>query len=173
MMAAPAVLHADVTAEEKESILQFVHDRIDVKTELIDDEVLSKFSSTRFFEVKLIEKRPGGAVSTETLMLLKEGDEFKRLEPMGSTKPCKQLMNVFEKKMIIQGEEDAKLVEAALDLLYPMGRFDKKHQKIYKEGDKWTFIRGDIFDNLQGFQFTVDDQGVVTAINYTTGIKKE
>lgn len=173
MIAAPSFVHAGATDKEKERIKKFVHDRIEIKTELIDNEGLAQLSSTRFFEVKLIEKRPGGAVSTETLRLFKEGDEFKRLDPMGSSKPCEQLMKVFEKKIIIQGAEDAKRVEAALDLLYPVGRFDVQHKKIYQDGDQWTFVRGDIFDKLQGFQFTVDNQGVVTAIHYTTAIKKE
>lgn len=172
MITIPSLVHAGATEEEKDNIEKYVRDRNKINIELLDGEALSKFSSTRFFKVEVVEKKPGGATMTETLMLVKEGDELNPLGFLGSTMRCEQLMKVFDKKMIISENEDAKAVEAALDLIYPVDNFDQVHKKIYKEGDQWTFIRGDIFDNLKGFQFTVNNEGVVTAINYTTGIKK-
>ncbi|MDX1679353.1 MAG: hypothetical protein R3242_01365 [Akkermansiaceae bacterium] len=172
LLAISSALQAEVTDEEKKGIKAYVFGRDELKCELLNDENLSALSSARFYEVKVVRKNPSGSVSTETLRVVKDGGDYVELDWLGSTMKCDQLTRLFDKKIVIKNEEDAKSLEAALDLIYPLGTFDEEHRKIYREGNKWIFVRGDIFDNLKGFQFTVDDEGTVTSIDYRTDIKQ-
>ena len=166
---APLTIHAEVTDEEIKSIKNYVLDRYTIEPKLLTTGDLSKVTTKKIFEVKVIQTTIAGAIKTETLRLMKDDGGLVQLIRPGSTKKCEELVRLFNREITINNAEEARVVERALDTVFPIGTFDKKHKKLYREGKKWIFIRGDIFMNLQGFVFTIDDQGHITSIDYSTG----
>jgi len=59
----------------------------------------------------------------------------------------------------------AKFFQDALDILFPLGHFDKKHKKYYQKGEKWFFIRGETFNKKTGVVVTIDNKGKIVKIN--------
>lgn len=173
-------MYADVTDREKESIEKYaqshkayVQNNSKINIKLIDDEGLRRFSSMRLFKVNIVTQDTENISMTTTFLMLKEGDEMQRLKMLSTTEPCEQLMKIFDKGVVIKSDQDAKLVEAALDVIYQVSSMDQKHKEIFQDGDQWIFIRDDMRDKFKAFQFTVDDKGTVTAIHYTKTLSKE
>ncbi len=88
------------------------------------------------------------------------------------------LTKIINKNFKIASLADARDFEIALSFLYPNRALTSMHKDnlfgkkmIYKKADEWVFVRFVIFDTVEGFVVTVDNDGLITRVRYSYNLQ--
>jgi hypothetical protein len=76
------------------------------------------------------------------------------------------LFSILKENISLKSEKDIIIFESALDKLYPVSDYSKKHKMHMKSGNIWYFIRGDFFGTKHGFKVSIDQTSKITGIDY-------
>jgi hypothetical protein len=169
----PAIA-GDLTAEDQATIQAEILKRFTVTTKQIDVPALEKVFDGIFIDARLIREDPGGARSTDDILLAKRGGQIISPENTTRSQPMVKLLSLIKKDFRISDDADAKVFEEALDAIYPIStRRDNDEKVIRQDGKIWMFVRGNFMRTLQGFIVNTDAQGKITGLSYDLKIAKE
>jgi len=136
---------------------------------------LAKVTDGVVYDVKVTITGPNSRQS-HRIKVIKEGKAVSKLSSPTTNQSCPVLKKMIKKKFALKTEQDARILEAALDELYPIsdsfGGRDKKVKAIKRQGANFIFVRGVFFKKLSGFIFETDGKGAVTDVKYSLRIKK-
>lgn len=77
----------------------------------------------------------------------------------------KNLLPLVRKDFALKTEEDAKALEAAIDLIFPL-IMDEGVKAHNKTGNKWFFVRSKYFEDKTAYVVTIDANSKITGIIY-------
>ncbi len=151
-----------VSLKDRNSIKKLLNKNITTNKSLLVSKELEIVFDAIFYNIAIIttEKDETGSMkSTENIKAVKNNkDEFLLFKEISD-------MTKIIKKDFILNPKTAKFFQDALDILFPLGHFDKKHKKYYQKGEKWFFIRGETFNKKTGVVVTIDNKGKIVKIN--------
>jgi len=161
----------ELTQKEISGIDAYINKKISFDRKRVESTILPKVFEAVFYDVKINYHFTDGK-SFKTIMLVKGKSGIVEIEECSSTGGMPALQSIIKKDFKIKSDADSLLFEEALDVLYPLGGFDKKKKERYKIGNDWYFIRGTFFSNKKGFIVSVNEKGNITKIKYDLGIKR-
>lgn len=138
-------------------------------------DALGKVFAAKFFKLGVSVGADGMSVD---LVVAKSGDNLLEVTTPSTTADMPDFKTLFKPDFKLKTDADAKSLQAALDLLYPIderfsdGKEDIKAKTFKHTGTTWTFIRGKFFDDFKGFIVKIDANGTVTSVEYSLNIKK-
>ncbi len=174
ILIATTVFADPLTDEESKALEAEVMRRITTEAKKVESEALGKAFAATFYEVD-VKVSQGSSSQTVGLQLARVGGQFVDVDKPTTNQSTPWLLKMLRPEFRLTSEADAKVFEAALDAIYPIHTFgDKESPKaIRNEGSKWIFVRGTFFDDVSGYIVTTDEEGVVTAVDYSLRIKKQ
>ncbi len=174
LLITPTVAAAPMTDEESKAVEAEVRRRITTKTKKLDSDALNKAFVASLYEVD-VKVSQGNSSQTVGLQLARVDGKFVDVEKPTTNQSMPWLKKILRPEFRLKSDPDAKVFEAALDAIYPISTFgNKKSPKaIRHDGNKWIFVRGTFFDDVSGYIVTTDDEGAVTAVDYSLRIKKQ
>ena len=109
--------------------------------------------------------------------MLKTDEGISPFEGPTTNQDCPWLTKIIKKEFKLKTDEDAKVLEAALDVLYPIsdhfGGRDHKAKAIRKEDGRFVFVRGVFFKDLKGFVVETGENGSISKVSYSLKLEKE
>ena len=145
---------------------KYIKSRLTTKAEVITSPEMTAVFAGNFYKVDLdYTVENGGWSSSMGTMYLSNGS-VKELEELSTDKELPVLLTLVNPAFRLKGEADAKILEAALDRLFPLNSIDERSRRHYFKNNLWYFIRGKFFDDEQGFVFTPDGDGKILLIQY-------
>jgi len=136
---------------------------------------LAKVTDGVVYNVKVTIKGPDSRQSSR-IKVIKEGKSISKLDSPSTNQSCPGLKKMIRKEFTLKTEQDAKVLEAALDELYPIsdsfGGRDKKAKAIKRDGANFIFVRGVFFKKLKGFIVETDGKGAITDVKSSLQIEK-
>ena len=162
---------AGLSADERAFFDKHMSDIVKVEPSRMDEPALKKVFDAPFFDVKVTINQGGSETQTSDVKVARVGQELVNVSLPSTTEQMPKLKQMFKPTFKLRSEQDAKAVEAALDVLYPIsnsfGGEDLKAKAIKHAGNKWMFIRGAFFQKHKGFAFTTGADGAITAVEYS------
>ncbi len=173
LLVTSTVFAAPMTDEESKAVEAEVMRRITTSTKKLDSEALSKAFVASFYEVD-VKVSQGNSSQTVGLQLARVDGKFLDVDSPTTNQSTPWLKKMLRPEFRLKSDEDAKVLEAALDAIYPISTFHNKKspKEIRHDGNKWIFVRGTFFDDVSGYIVTTDADGAVTAVDYSLRIKK-
>ncbi len=151
-----------VSLKDRKTIKKLLSKNITTNKNILISKELGLVFDAIFYNIAIItvEKDETGSMkSTENIKAVKNNkDEFSLFKEISD-------MTKIIKKNFILNSKTAKSFQDVLDILFPLGHFDKKHKKYYQKGKKWFFIRGETFNKKTGVEVTIDNKGKIVEIN--------
>jgi len=151
-----------VSLKDRNNIKKLLNKNITTNKSLLVSKELGIVFDAIFYNIAIItvEKDETGSMkSTENIKAVKNNkDEFLLFKEISD-------MTKIIKEDFILNSKTAKIFQDALDILFPLGHFDKKHKNNYQKGEKWFFIRGETFNKKTGVVVTIDKKGKIVKIN--------
>lgn len=162
---------AELSAEERAFFDKHQSDIVKVEPSPMDEPALKKVFRARFYNAKVIINQGGGGSETVEVKVARVGQDLENVSLPSTDAKMPKLKQMLSPDFKLRNNQDAKTLEAALDVLYPVSAFggddDKKAKAIKHSGNQWLFIRGAFFAKHKGFAFTTDTGGAVTAVEYS------
>lgn len=158
-----------VSADEQKFIDAHIGNIVKVEPTKLTDPSLGRVFSAAFYKVE-VKVTQGGATQSMDVTVARVGDELVEVSRPSTTEDVPALKKMINPAFSLKTEKDAKEVEAALDVLYPISKFgdkDAKGKAIKHNGNDWVFVRGAFFDHHLGFVFTTDAKGSVTGVKFS------
>lgn len=146
-------------------------DVVRLETTRLNDATFVRVFSMPFFHVKIIIKQgDGGDESMETIVA-RSGDKLVSVGRPGTDTDMPDFPKMVSPSFKLKSDADAKDMQAALDVAYPIiGDDDKKAATFRHSGTQWTFVRGKFFNNYLGFVFDTDANGTITSAKFSLKI---
>ncbi len=141
----------------------------------LTDKVLETLFTAQFYRFDIRKRQTGRNTNKrEGLTMAKVDQQYIYLEQPTTHQFLPDFQRLFKKNVQIKTLGDARIIEAALNILYPITNqyaYDSlKDTTIRKKGDQWFFIRDMYFRQLKGFIFKTDDEGNILAVSYSPNI---
>lgn len=178
-LAGTLALAAENTTEDEALIAAEVQKMFKVTSVAtkLDSPALKKVTDAAIYDVKVTVKGPDSSSTTSTIRMMKGAGGIVALKSPTTNESTPWLMDLIKKDFKLKTNEDAKTVEDALDVLYPIsdsfGGKDLKAKAIKREDGQVTFIRGEFFDHLKGFIFEIDEKGTISKVHYSLKLDQE
>lgn len=175
---AAATQHSIADTEEEKLVAEEVKKMFTVSPAItkLKSPALEAIMTAKVYDVDVTIKGPGSS-SSSRMRLLKSDDGTQILRRPNTNQKCPELKKAIKKDFKLATEKDAKTLEAALDLLYPIsGHFDGRDLKakaIRKEDGKVIFVRGTFFKKLKAFIFAIDEDGTIKEVSYTLQLERQ
>jgi hypothetical protein len=170
LLLAGPVRAAGVAPDERAFIEKHIFDFIKVEPDRLHSSALDKVFSAPVYDVE-VKITEGGGSSIVHLIVARAGDELVDLSAPSGNADLPQLKKLLNPEFKLRNEQDAQLLQDALDKLYPVrDSSDKKEKAVKHSGNAWTFIRSKFFDNHVGFIFTADADGTITGVKYSLDV---
>ena len=174
---AGTLIRAAETASEEETLVAAEVNKMYKVTSTatrLTSPALKKVTDAAIYDVKVKITGPQSS-SSSSLKVIRRNKAVTTLRYPSTNQLCPWLKTMIKKTFRLQTEENAKALEAALDVLYPLsdsfGGRDKKAKAIRREGRSVTFVRGVFFKNLKGFVFEADENGSIVNVSYSLRVK--
>ncbi|GAA4651179.1 hypothetical protein GCM10023116_34620 [Kistimonas scapharcae] len=141
----------------------------------LKDKILETLFTAQFYRFDIRKRQTGRNTNKrEGLTIAKVDQQYIYLEQPTTSQFLPDFQRLFKKGVQIKTPEDARTIEAALNILYPITNEHAynslKDKTIRKEGNQWFFIRDMFFRELKGFIFKTDDNGNILSISYSLKI---
>lgn len=140
---------------------------IKLQPERMTAEALTKVFSAIIYHVKVVAS-DGSSANT---VVARTGDQITMISIPGTTTDMPDLAKLFKPDFTLKSEADSRLMQDALDVMYPIdttfNKDDINAKAMRHTGNQWIFIRGKFFDHFRGFIITTDNSGKVTAVKWT------
>ena len=163
----------EIPEKDNSLIDNFVKSRISIEKEKIVPDTLAKVFYGTFYKINagfaFIDPDQMTSSSNE-IFNIKDG-KISVLENTNDS--ILSLLSLVRKDFYLKTPVNAKVFEACLDKIYPIGDFDTQYKAHLKIANKWYFIRGTFFDSKSGYIVTLDQNSKITNISYSMeAIKK-
>ena len=147
----------------------------EARAQPLKDKVLETLFTAQFYRFDIRKRQTGrNSNNREGLTIAKVDQQYIYLEQPTTNQFLPDLQRLLKKNALIKSMEDARIIEAALNILYPATNqyaYDNlKGKTIRQEGNQWFFIRGTYFKDLKGFIFKTDENGTILAISYSLNL---
>ena len=152
-----------VSLEDRNAIKKLLTKNITTTKKIVESTVLPKVLGVTFYniEVKISEAMEDGVTSSSSENI--QAYKTKRGKFYIFDKD-KDLIKVIKRRFKLK-KKSALLFQDALDVIIPLGYFDKKHKKYYKKGNSWYFVRGKSFGKEKGIVVKVNRRGNIKKIS--------
>jgi hypothetical protein len=157
----------DLTAGEKAFLDQHYADVIKIAPVPIVDPAVAKVFATPFYTLNVTIDDGDGGSQGSSVLVTRRDDKLVSISRPGTDGDYPAIQKMFRPGFVLKNDADAKVVQAAFDLVYPIvGDEDKKVAGFTHAGGEWTFVRGNFFDKKMGFVLATDAKGAVTGVKY-------
>lgn len=164
----PAARADDLSPEDKAFFDKHSSDIVRLEPGKVTDPTFVHVFALPVFHVKVYIKQGDGGDSTMDVMAAKMGDKLVSVGRPSSDTDLPDFPKMLNPSFKLTSDADAKDMQAAMDLIYPLITDDEKKAEGFRhEGNKWTFIRGPFFDKKIGFVLTTDAGGKVTSATFS------
>jgi len=157
---------SDLSKEQEKMLRQTLMDMIEIIPQELKSTALSQVSKARFYKVTLKIILSDNTWTGQDLHFVYDGKKFLTLGPIDTNRKMSNFRSMLSRQFKIKSKEDAQVLEAAMDTLFPVSSFDIEDKTMRQEGQKWIFIRGKFFEDEKGFVFTTDKNGRITEVEY-------
>jgi len=152
-----------VTADEIVAIDKLMESRYTVGGKGLDDEEMNLIFSAKFFNLEITTQQGEYSYSSPYLAYSFNG-EYKVLENKAG------LLSLMNKDYTIN-ERSAVQFQNVLDVLFPLGHFEKDDKDNFRKENQWMFIRDESFGEKSGIVVDFDENGKVTKIEEQSNIQ--
>jgi hypothetical protein len=167
LAATPAARADDLSPEDKAFFDKHATDIVRLEPGKVTDPTFVHVFALPVFHVKVVIKQGDGDGSMD-LVVAKMDDKLVSVSRPGTDSDLPDFPKMISPSFALKSDADAKDMQAAMDLIYPLITDDeKKAEAFHHEGNKWTFIRGPFFNNKMGFVFETDASGKITSAKYS------
>lgn len=165
-----AAVAGGLSADEQKFLDAHVGSIVQIEPTKLTNAALERVFAATFYKVEVKVKQGEGSQTTDATVA-RVGDELVEISRPSTSEEVPALKKMMSPKFTLKTDKDAKEVEAALDVLYPIsttfGDKDVKAKAIKHTGKDWVFVRGAFFDHHLGFVFTTDAKGAVTGVKFS------
>jgi len=154
-----------VSKEDREKIKALFRGQATTEKTMLDPAIINQVFNASFYKIDLVTTTVDSTdgmvstmTSTDSFMAVANGDNYSVF------KQNEELLASISEDFILN-EKSAPQFQDCLDLLFPLGHFDKKHKAFYNEANRWVFIRGESFGDKSGIVVNVDDHGEILGIS--------
>lgn len=171
--ALPLPAHAQNLPPEDQAFFdKHLSDFIRFEATKLDDALFLKVFSTPFYCVKVLIKASDGEQSSDVVLARLDGKLVSVGRP-SSDVDLPEFPKLLNPAFRLKTDDDAKVLQQALDTAYPIiGNDNKKAKSFRRAGDQWILVRGVFFDDQLGFIFTVDPTGAVKSVKFVLRLPK-
>jgi len=162
-----------VSLEDIASIKKLLNKNTTVEKKRLESTILPQVFNSMFYTVDIkttivdsSEDGVSSSSSTESFVAVSKNDNYKIL------KKEKQLLTYINKKFIL-GKKTALKFQEALDVIFPLGYWDKKKEEYFEKNGEWFFVRGESFSKKKAVVVKVDKKGEITSIRFVKDIDKK
>ncbi|MGD0582974.1 MAG: hypothetical protein ABR974_08535 [Bacteroidales bacterium] len=153
----------------------YINSKTTVEKQRIESDTLKKVFRGSFYSITPTFDHNNGKTTCDAFRIVIADGKISELEELSENKTLGFLFSLLQKGVAIRNESDAKTFQAAIDQIYPLSwsvkAEDKKHLKL---NDKWLFLRGDFFGSKEGLVVTLDQNSVISKIDFDLeAIKKK
>ncbi len=147
----------------------------EARAQPLQDKVLETVFTAQFYRLAIRKRQTGDNTNTkEGITLAKVDQEYIYLEQPTTDQPVPDLQRLIKKSFQIKTLDDARMIETALDILYPTtSRYtygSLRGNTIRQQGNQWFFIRDRFFSDLEGFIFKTNDDGNILSVSYSLNL---
>jgi hypothetical protein len=158
---------AGLSPEDQAFFDKHMSDFVKLVPKRLDDPAVIKCIATPIYQVTIQINLGDGGSSSEQMVVMKQDDKLTTISRPGTDGDYPAIAKMISPKFALKTDDDAKQLQSALDVIYPLNAGDEKSSEAFKHnGNEWTFVRGKFFDKLMGFVITTDDKGTVTGVKY-------
>lgn len=166
-MAAARAWGAELTADEKAFLDQHVPDVVKTEYVRLSDPAVIKVFATAFYTVSIDIYDGEGGTSHNSVLVARRDDKLVGITRPSTDGDCPAIQKMFRPDFRLKNDEDARVLQAALDAVFPIiGSSDQKAKTFKHAGPQWKFVRGEFFDAKMGFVVTTDNSGAVTGVKF-------
>jgi hypothetical protein len=166
-MAAARAWGAELTADEKAFLDQHVPDVVKTEYIRLSDPAVIKAFATPFYTVSIDIYDGEGGTSHNSVLVARRDDKLVGITRPSTDGDCPAIQKMFRPDFRLKNDEDARVLQAALDAVFPIiGSSDQKAKTFKHAGHEWKFVRGEFFDAKMGFVVTTDNSGAVTGVKF-------
>jgi hypothetical protein len=158
---------AELTADEKAFLDQHVPDVVKTEYVRLSDPAVIKAFATPFYTVNIDISDGDGGTSHNSVLVARRDDKLVGITRPSTDGDCPAIQKMFRPDFRLKNDEDARVLQAALDAVFPIiGSSDQKAKTFKHAGPQWIFVRGEFFDAKMGFVVTTDNSGAVTGVKF-------
>ena len=172
LTSAPVPSRADsLSPDERAFFDKHLSKVVQVEPTKLHAAALDRVFHATFYKVTVTINEGGGGSQSMDLTVARAGDDLEAVSKPSTTEDLPHLKEMLNPKFKLHTQQDAKAVQDALDVLYPIskgfGDKDLKAKAIKHSGNEWTFVRGEFFQKHAGFVFTTDASGAIQSVKYS------
>jgi hypothetical protein len=156
----------DINMQHQALMDDFLKERFLTEVKPIPFDITSEVFNGNFYRVSPGFRINEGTMTCFEFLLSVHGDVVSELEDLSTDMELSIIFSLVKDEFLLRGEADARLLEASLDVIYPMDTDDIQYKKHYQKDGLWYFIRGKFFDQLKAFVFTPDGDGKIIRVQY-------
>jgi len=158
---------AEPTAAEKAFLDQHISDLVKIEYVRVSDPVVLRVFATPFTTVNIDISDGDGGTNHSSILVTRRDDKLVGITRPSTDGDCPAIRQMFRPDFRLKNDNDARMLQAALDAIFPItGSSDQKAKTFRHAGQKWTFVRGDFFEEKMGFVLTTDNSGAITGVSY-------
>ena len=158
---------AELTADEKAFLDQHVSDLVKIEYARLSDPAVVKVFATAFYTLNVDIDVGDGGTSANSAIVARQDDKLVSIHRPSTDGDCPAILQMIRPDFRLKTDNDARVVQAALDAVFPIiGSSDQKAKNFKHAGHQWKFIRGEFFDAKMGFLVTTDNSGAVTGVQF-------
>jgi hypothetical protein len=163
----PAVARAqEMTADEKAFVLSHVSQFVKVEPTKLVDPVLPRVFAVPLYTLT-ISVIANGSMGIQKVIVARLGGDLVGVSYPSEDDSAPQIVKMLSTAFRLRTDQDATVLQRALDVAYPNGsEDDKKTATFHHAGNQWQFVRGHFFGSATGFIFTTDGTGAITSAKY-------
>ncbi len=153
-----------VAQGDRQSIEELFRSKFTTEKSRLNPEIMSLVFDARFYKIDLVTTEIDSSdgyvstmTSTDSFLAMSRDDVFSVL------KNNQELTEVISDDFLLN-EQSAPRFQDALDELFPLGHFAKKHQAFYQKDNQWIFVRDESFGEKVGIAVLVAADGKIESI---------
>ena len=152
-----------VSAEDQAFIDRHVSEIVKITPTKLNDANVTKVFSAPFFKLDIQILDPDGSSEDNSVIASRVGDKLLNVSRPGTNMDLPDFAKMINSNFKLATEDDARTLQAAFDVLYPISSPDDQKAEGFKHaGNEWTFVRGKFFQHELGFVIETDGSGVIT-----------
>jgi hypothetical protein len=161
-----------LTADEQAFVSKHTSDVVVVTPRRLDDPAVTKVFGVPVYELDITLNQGENGTSDQKQLAARIDDKLAPVSRPGTDEDCPWVLKMLSPDFKLQGDDDAKALQSALDQVFPPVTDDEKKAVAFRHnGNDWTFIRGKFMDNkVLGFVFTTDSAGKVSGVKFSLQI---
>lgn len=161
--------NTNLTPEEQTLFNNHIKDFISLTpTRIVNDKLSLVFSPT-FYAVAIKIALKDGSIS-QNAIFTQVDDKLITLPSPITNESMSELLSLIKPDFTLTTMDDAKKLQEALNILYPVRADVPSNDSILQNGNTWTLITGKFFDKRKGFIIATGPDGKITSIDYSLNI---